>query len=110
MHLKKHFYCVWFSGGRRKQTDPVCSFCSASRPKLIAGPIGTNICSKCLNVCVEIISHNARETGKERISGSGGHALRCSFCSKNQDEVKQLIAGPTVYICNECVSNYLSTL
>ena len=30
--------------------------------------------------------------------------LRCSFCSKGQDEVKKLIAGPTVHICNECVS------
>ncbi len=30
-------------------------------------------------------------------------ALKCSFCGKGQDEVKKLIAGPTVYICNECV-------
>ena len=29
--------------------------------------------------------------------------LHCSFCGKNQKEVKKLIAGPTVYICNECV-------
>jgi ATP-dependent Clp protease ATP-binding subunit ClpX len=29
--------------------------------------------------------------------------LRCSFCGKNQDEVKRLIAGPTVYICDECI-------
>jgi len=29
--------------------------------------------------------------------------LRCSFCGKNQNEVKKLIAGPTVYICNECI-------
>jgi ATP-dependent Clp protease ATP-binding subunit ClpX len=30
-------------------------------------------------------------------------ALKCSFCGKGQDEVKKLIAGPTVYICNECI-------
>ncbi len=30
--------------------------------------------------------------------------LRCSFCGKTQDEVKKLVAGPTVYICNECVA------
>ena len=30
--------------------------------------------------------------------------LRCSFCNKSQDQVKRLIAGPTVYICDECVS------
>lgn len=30
-------------------------------------------------------------------------ALKCSFCGKGQDEVRKLIAGPTVYICNECI-------
>ncbi|MDA8084535.1 MAG: ATP-dependent Clp protease ATP-binding subunit ClpX [Nitrospiraceae bacterium] len=29
--------------------------------------------------------------------------LKCSFCGKGQEEVKKLIAGPTVYICNECI-------
>ena len=29
--------------------------------------------------------------------------LNCSFCSKNQNEVRKLIAGPHVYICNECI-------
>ena len=29
--------------------------------------------------------------------------LSCSFCGKSQDDVKKLIAGPSVYICNECV-------
>ena len=31
------------------------------------------------------------------------NALRCSFCNKPQGEVKKLIAGPTVFICDECV-------
>ena len=30
--------------------------------------------------------------------------LRCSFCGKPQDQVKKLIAGPDVYICDECVA------
>ncbi|WP_022851484.1 ATP-dependent Clp protease ATP-binding subunit ClpX [Limisalsivibrio acetivorans] len=30
-------------------------------------------------------------------------SLHCSFCGKNQEEVKKLIAGPDVYICNECI-------
>jgi ATP-dependent Clp protease ATP-binding subunit ClpX len=30
-------------------------------------------------------------------------SLRCSFCGKSQDEVRKLIAGPTVFICDECV-------
>jgi ATP-dependent Clp protease ATP-binding subunit ClpX len=34
---------------------------------------------------------------------TGEEALRCSFCNKGQREVKKLIAGPTVFICDECV-------
>ena len=36
-------------------------------------------------------------------SGDGGKLLFCSFCGKNQNEVRRLIAGPSVYICDECV-------
>lgn len=39
-------------------------------------------------------------TRKDDTSGE----LVCSFCGKSQDEVKKLIAGPSVYICDECVS------
>jgi ATP-dependent Clp protease ATP-binding subunit ClpX len=35
--------------------------------------------------------------------GSFGAVLHCSFCGKSQDEVRKLIAGPTVYICDECI-------
>jgi len=37
------------------------------------------------------------------MSQRDGDMLRCSFCGKSQHEVRKLIAGPTVYICNECV-------
>ena len=30
-------------------------------------------------------------------------SLFCSFCGKNQHEVKKLIAGPSVFVCNECI-------
>ncbi len=36
-------------------------------------------------------------------SSSGNSSLRCSFCSKSQSEVRKLIAGPNVYICDECI-------
>ena len=39
-------------------------------------------------------------------SNSGGdskNTLYCSFCGKSQHEVRKLIAGPTVFICDECV-------
>ena len=35
--------------------------------------------------------------------GSDGKILYCSFCGKSQHEVRKLIAGPSVYICDECV-------
>ena len=39
----------------------------------------------------------AKDTGKH------GSNLICSFCGKTQDEVRKLVAGPSVYICDECV-------
>src|ERR1700750_2750207 len=36
-------------------------------------------------------------------SGDGGDLLKCSFCGKSQKQVKQLIAGPGVDICDECI-------
>ena len=36
-------------------------------------------------------------------AGNSDKKISCSFCGKSQEEVKKLIAGPNVYICNECV-------
>ena len=41
--------------------------------------------------------------GKDNDSTEGEKLLLCSFCGKNQNEVRKLIAGPSVYICNECI-------
>ena len=41
-------------------------------------------------------------TTKEKAGGSYG-SLNCNFCGKSQKEVKKLIAGPGVYICDECI-------
>jgi len=45
--------------------------------------------------------------GRPGVSRKGGYdhpgKLVCSFCGKSQDEVRKLIAGPTVYICDECI-------
>ena len=40
--------------------------------------------------------HTMKKTGD-------GEILRCSFCNKDQNDVRKLIAGPTVFICDECV-------
>ena len=34
----------------------------------------------------------------------GSTKLRCSFCGKNEDQVKKLVAGAKAYICDECVA------
>ncbi len=39
----------------------------------------------------------------EKKTGSGDKLLYCSFCGKSQHEVKKLIAGPSVFICDECI-------
>ncbi len=38
-----------------------------------------------------------------KTSGDSKNTLYCSFCGKSQHEVRKLIAGPTVFICDECV-------
>jgi len=40
---------------------------------------------------------------KKTKGGDDGKMLYCSFCGKSQDEVKKLIAGPSVFVCDECV-------
>lgn len=37
------------------------------------------------------------------MAGTRNDALTCSFCGKNQSQVLKLIAGPGVYICDECI-------
>ena len=53
-------------------------------------------------------AHRAEFEGKvgymsKANSGDGKNTLYCSFCGKSQHEVRKLIAGPTVFICDECV-------
>jgi len=57
-------------------------------------------------------AHTADQTDGEQESrdrrdmariGDGGDLLKCSFCGKSQKQVKKLIAGPGVYICDECI-------
>ena len=40
---------------------------------------------------------------EDRMTRKHDNLLKCSFCGRGQDEVRKLIAGPTVYICDECV-------
>lgn len=57
-------------------------------------------------VCVdaaEIVKAGAAASGTRRPAEKTIKVLFCSFCNKHQDDVKNLIAGPSVCICDECV-------
>lgn len=41
---------------------------------------------------------------KKHVPSNESNMLHCSFCGKSQREVKTLIAGPNIYVCDECVS------
>jgi hypothetical protein len=93
-----------------------CSFCGKSQRevrKLIAGPT-VYICDECIKLCNDILAKEAErrdlspDEAAPRPKGEGeanksGQLLCCSFCGKSQREVQKLIAGPTVYICDECI-------
>ena len=102
-----------------------CSFCGKRRRevrKLISGP-RVFICNECVVLCREIIGPQpplAEPRQPERTTADlPAQALpdeedvtaekkppddkHCSFCGKLDTKVAKLIAGPTVYICDECV-------
>src|SRR5665213_1159578 len=49
---------------------------------------------------------NNDQRGGSGTGGTGGRdkIFHCSFCGKSQHEVRKLIAGPSVYVCDECVA------
>lgn len=97
---------------RRVPTRPLdsCSFCGRRRSevaKLIPG-LTVCICDECLDLCDGIL---ADET--DRAAASSPHRahrplaslaeVRCSFCGEPKTEERKVVAGPTVYICKECI-------
>lgn len=50
------------------------------------------------------MTYNTIQFSATKGGSSSSHGLHCSFCGKSQREVKKLIAGPNVYICDECIS------
>jgi len=72
--------------------------------------VGTtvNICYECVDLCNGMIAEERvwrealRHLDLGRVLHKQESCLTCSFCGKSQD-ARKLIAGPTVYICSECV-------
>ena len=53
---------------------------------------------------IEQVFERRTETRMSKVGTSDSkNTLYCSFCGKSQHEVRKLIAGPTVFICDECV-------
>jgi len=85
-----------------------CSFCLRNEGeggveslRRHAGPPSVAICNKCLDLCTDIFSEEDR-TDRPDLSG-----YVCSFCDMNQR--RRLVAGPRVYICDECVDRFNAT-
>ena len=57
-----------------------------------------NLCSKLPAVVSDLI-----EANRNQVESRKAGTCYCSFCGKNQHEVPKLIAGPAVFICDECV-------
>jgi len=100
---------------KEQSVDLQCSFCGKHQRevrKLIAGPT-VYICEECIKLCNDIIAEKERRTDlaphetasppKKEEAAKTGQLLCCSFCGRSQREVKVLIAGPSVYICDECI-------
>lgn len=49
------------------------------------------------------ILHGSKAWKRSAVENGNGKGLACSFCGKKEDAVGKLIAGPKVFICNECI-------
>src|SRR6188472_4698225 len=58
---------------------------------------------RCRQYVRDLACRRASSRGSEMSGGETKNTLYCTFCGKNQHEVRKLIAGPTVFICDECV-------
>ena len=79
-----------------------CSFCGKSQHevvKLIAGP-SVFICNDCVELCNGIIFEEGQQENPPKRHPA---PTSCSFCNKSDDEVEEILTGPSVSICNECV-------
>ena len=72
------------------------------RAECLDSPAQGDVCARQRQV-PSIVEPDPKETDRVARIGDGGDLLKCSFCGKSQKQVKKLIAGPGVYICDECI-------
>ena len=81
-----------------------CHLChAAGAGELLSLPVGTVVCAACGEAMRAV--EKAKAEGAERATATpdASAPIACTFCTKSQDEVRKLIAGPTVCICDECI-------
>ncbi len=86
-----------------------CDFCSKPSTRveiLFAGPNGVHICNECVEISQAIILDFGEHPEIKAPANADDTIYRCSFCGKTRDEVQHLVAGPTVYICDECAGRF----
>ena len=97
------------SEGELMEREDACSFCGHTADeapmRLVAGD--ARICQTCVNLCREVIEMDDRDPGpkppprpREELPE---HWNTCAFCGRDRTEVRKLVAGPTLVICDGCV-------
>jgi DNA-binding transcriptional MerR regulator len=93
-----------------KATGDRCSFCdrpASERPARLTAGGGASICGLCVDLALEVLEIDAREPGRhtaplaERERPSGW--LACAFCGRDRTQVRKLVAGPAIAICDGCL-------
>jgi len=85
-----------------------CSFCAKPSAAVLAAEGGATICATCADLCREVLETEARderprpEPRPESELRSGW--LLCAFCGRSRNDVRKLVAGPDVAICDTCVA------
>ena len=91
-------------GMRPAPTTSSCSFCQ--NPAGLVGPIAelddgaARICRRCVAACQKLLG----PADPSRVTMRRASVVRCSFCNVSQKETKKLIAGPGIYICENCIA------
>ncbi|HYW27008.1 MAG TPA: ClpX C4-type zinc finger protein [Terriglobales bacterium] len=97
------------SEGELMERDDTCSFCGRTPEEaptsLAAGR--ARICHQCVDLAREVIEIDDRDPGPKRPprppeEQPAGY-LACAFCGRDKSEVRKLVAGPTLVICDGCV-------
>jgi tetratricopeptide (TPR) repeat protein len=90
--------------GAARELPTKCSFCKGNVRRMCVAGITANICDECIDRCRERLrTLPPLAEGESRTAWMSPDEPGCSFCAKSRREVKKLIAGPGVMICDECI-------